>query len=161
MVYGELRQMAERSLGSERYETTSATSLVHDLFLQLMKGKRIQWEDRSHFFGIAARIMRQLLVMRARRRNTLKRGGGNPAPLPPVENAVFDAADLLALDMALEKLELLDPEKARLVELRFFGGLTMEETAEATGVSLATAKRHWDFSRRWLFREMSAGAPLP
>lgn len=164
IVYGELRLMAGTSLRHERDPTTSPTSLVHDLFLRLVEGKRVHWQDRGHFFGIASRILRQLLVGRARHRKALKRGGNvaivglsDFLPSGAREGGQWeDGIDLLALDQALVRLGEMDPAKARLVELRYFGGLTMEDAAAAMDISLSSAKRHWGVSRRWLYREMTA-----
>lgn len=154
--------MAAGVLRNERQALTNPTSLVHDLFLQLMKGRRIEWEHRGHFFGIAARILRQLLVGRARRRKAGKRGGdiqitdlSEAMDAAGAVNSDVSGVDLTELDDALNKLEELDPGKALIVELRYFGGLTMEETASAAGISLATAKRHWAYAKRWLYLELS------
>ncbi len=167
LVHRELHDLAGQYLSREAHESTAPTSLVHDLYLRLLQTKKIDWEDRHHFFGIAARILRQLLVTRARMRLAQKRGGGlsitefspNADPASP---AAVDTADVLALDVALSKLETLDEQKARIVELRYFAGLSIEETAEAVGVSMATVKREWAFSKLWLRRELvgaDGGAP--
>lgn len=158
-VHGELHALADQYLQREAHEATAPTSLVHDLYLRLLQEKKIDWENRHHFFGIAARILRQLLVARARDRMALKRGGGMAiASLEPgmdsAAPAAMDAADVVALDSALSKLESYDEQKARVVELRYFGGLSIEETAAATGVSVATVKREWAFSKLWLRREL-------
>lgn len=160
LVYAELRRMAGAALSREALPPTAATSLVHDLFVRLATQRQIEWKDRGHFFAIAARILRQLLVARARRRNTQKRGGGQQAEpisgdLPVVQGEALSAEELMSLDRALDALAQIDPDRARLVELRYFAGLSLEETAEALGVSLATVKRHWEFARRWLHREIS------
>lgn len=163
LVYSELHRMAAIALSKEGYELTQPTSLVHDLFLQLVAQRRVQWEDRGHFFGIAARLLRQILVARARKRNALKRGAGKPSEdLAEVQSPSLDTLgreDLISLDRALDSLARLDESKARLVELRYFGGLSLEETAKAMGISLATVKRHWEFSRRWLYMEMTSQPP--
>jgi AcrR family transcriptional regulator len=135
LVYSELHRMAAIALSNEGYELTQPTSLVHDLFLQLVAQRRVQWEDRGHFFGIAARLLRQILVARARKRNALKRGAGKPSE------------------------DLAEVHSPSLDELRYFGGLSLEETAKAMGISLATVKRHWEFSRRWLYIEMTSQPP--
>jgi RNA polymerase sigma factor (TIGR02999 family) len=158
-VHGELHALANHYLQREAHEATAPTSLVHDLYLRLLQEKKIDWENRHHFFGIAARILRQLLVARARDRMALKRGAGIAiASLEPgmdsAAPAAVDAADVVALDSALSKLESYDEQKARVVELRYFGGLSIEETAAATGVSVATVKREWAFSKLWLRREL-------
>jgi RNA polymerase sigma-70 factor, ECF subfamily len=158
LVYAELHRMASAALAREAVESTPPTSLVHDLFLQLVAQRKVQWEDRRHFFGIASRLLRQILVARARKRNALKRGAGRSAEPLDVVIARTDGLgpeDVIQLDRALEGLARLDESKARLVELRYFGGLSLEETAEALGISLATVKRQWEFSRRWLYKEMS------
>jgi RNA polymerase sigma factor (TIGR02999 family) len=162
LVHRELHDLAGQYLRREAFESTAPTSLVHDLYLRLLQTKRIEWEDRHHFFGIAARILRQLLVARARTRLSQKRGGGlaitELAPgVDAASPAALDTADVLALDTALTKLDGLDTQKARIVELRYFAGLSIEETAEAVGVSIATVKREWAFSKLWLRREL-AGA---
>jgi len=158
-VHGELHALADLYLQRETHEATAPTSLVHDLYLRLLQEKKIDWENRHHFFGIAARILRQLLVARARDRMALKRGAGIAvASLEPGMDAeapaAIDSADVVALDTALSKLESFDAQKARVVELRYFGGLSIEETAAATGVSISTVKREWAFSKLWLRREM-------
>ncbi|MCC6540083.1 MAG: sigma-70 family RNA polymerase sigma factor [Bryobacterales bacterium] len=160
LVYAELRRMAGVALSREAVPPTAATSLVHDLFVRLATQRQIDWKDRGHFFAIAARMLRQLLVARARRRNTLKRGGGQVAEPITSDLAVgqppaLSPEELISLDRALDTLATIDPDRARLVELRYFAGLSLEETAETLGVSLATVKRHWDFARRWLHREIS------
>jgi RNA polymerase sigma factor (TIGR02999 family) len=162
LVHRELHDLAGQYLRREAFESTAPTSLVHDLYLRLLQTKRIEWGDRHHFFGIAARILRQLLVARARTRLSQKRGGGlaitELAPgVDAASPAALDTADVLALDTALTKLDGLDTQKARIVELRYFAGLSIEETAEAVGVSIATVKREWAFSKLWLRREL-AGA---
>lgn len=162
LVHRELHDLAGQYLSREAHESTAPTSLVHDLYLRLLQTKKIDWEDRHHFFGIAARILRQLLVARARTRLAQKRGGGlSMAELAPgvdaASPAAVDTADVLALDVALSRLESFDLQKARIVELRYFGGLSIEETAEAVGISVATVKREWAFSKLWLRREL-AGA---
>jgi len=159
LVHRELHDLAGRYLRQEAFETTAPTSLVHDLYLRLLQAKKIDWENRHHFFGIAARILRQLLVARARTRLAQKRGGGLSitglgAEADAASPAAVDTADVLALDAALSKLDSLDTQKARIVELRYFGGLSIEETAEAVGISIATVKREWAFSKLWLRREL-------
>jgi len=160
LVYCELRALARSHLRRERSEhTLQATALVHEVFVRLATGSRIDWQDRSHFFGVAARAMRQILVTHARQHGALKRGGGvekvdvtdAPAPVHPRE------LDLEALDVALVELAAMDPRLARVVELRFFGGFTIDETAEALACSAATVSRDWQVARLWLFRRMSAG----
>lgn len=170
-VYSELRRLANAALARELHQDTAPTSLVHDLFLRLATQKPVEWQDRGHFFGVAARMLRQLLVARARQRNSLKRGAGQSfgslidedCPLS-VEQAL-SPEDLLALNTALDSLALVDPQAAQLVELRYFAGLSVEETAAALDLSSATVKRHWTFARRWLHRQMTgsslASQPAP
>ena len=165
-VYAELRRMAGSALKHENNSPpTAATSLVHDLFLRLANERQIAWQNRAHFFGIAARMMRQLLVARARNRNALKRGGGQQASQLDDEHTPnrdwLEPEELIELNRALEELESLDAQKARIVEYRFFAGLSIEETAEAMSLSPATVKRHWEFARRWLHHKVSgAGEQL-
>src|SRR5688500_7386268 len=158
IVYDELRRIAARYVGRERAgQTLQATALVNEAFLQLSAERTRQFENRSHFVAIAALSMRQILVQRARARNAAKRGGGvervtfdERALGAPAPAGGTDATDLVALDDALSRLATLDPEQARVVELRYFGGLTIDETAEAIGVSPATVKRQWTMARAWL-----------
>jgi RNA polymerase sigma factor (TIGR02999 family) len=157
LVYQELRRLAASYLRRERPgQTLQPTALVHEAYLRLMKDKPDRWQNRAHFCAIAAHSMRQILIERARARGALKRGGGGPrvtldeALLAGGERTI----DLVALDEALERLAAMDAEQARLVELRFFGGLTVEETAEAMNISPATVKRHWTVARAWLAREL-------
>jgi RNA polymerase sigma factor (TIGR02999 family) len=159
-VYEELRRHAERAMRREGGEhTLQATALVHESYLRLVDQRRVEWRNRAHFFAIASTVMRRVLVDHARARLTAKRGGGAaPVSLAGVQPATpegTDEADLLALHDALEKLAALDPDQARLVELRYFGGLTIEETAEALSISPATVKREWALARAWLRRELS------
>ena len=158
IVYDELRRIAARYVGRERAgQTLQATALVNEAFLQLSAERTRQFQNRSHFVAIAALSMRQILVQRARARNAAKRGGGvervtfdERALSAPAPTGGTDAMDLVALDDALSRLAKLDPEQARIVELRYFGGLTIDETAEAVGVSPATVKRQWTMARAWL-----------
>ncbi len=160
LVYKELHQVAGRYMRRERPgQTLQATALVHEAYLRLVKQKDLAWANRAHFMAIAANLMRQILVERARARRTARRGGGG-IRITYDESLVVatePAVDLVALDEALTRLESLDPGRARLVELRFFGGLTVEETAEALGISPATVKRQWAVARAWLHREISRG----
>jgi RNA polymerase sigma factor (TIGR02999 family) len=157
IVYDELRRLAAAYLRRERPgQTLQPTALVHEAYLRLIKDRPGRWQNRAHFCAIAAHSMRQILIERARARGALKRGGVQ-ARVTLDEGLVAGeprAIDLVALDDALERLEQLDAEQARLVELRFFGGLTIEETAEAMGLSPATIKRHWTVARAWLAREL-------
>ena len=163
-VYHELHRIAQRYMRHERAGHTLQTSaLVNEAYLRLMETDRIQWEDRAHFFGIAAHFMRRILVDAARRKGFAKRGAG-------VHRRTFDEAlvvspgrgpDLVALDDALQALAKLDPRKSQVVELRFFGGLTAEETAEVLQVSPQTVLRDWGLAKTWLTRELERGAHEP
>ena len=161
LVYGELRRVAGGYLRRERPgQTLQATALVHEAYLRLMREQHVSWQNRAHFCAIAANSMRQILVERARARNAAKRGGG-VARITLVDEKVGAAAgedlDVEALHEALERFSAIDPERARLVELRYFGGLTIEETAEVLGQSPATVKRAWALARAWLARELQGG----
>lgn len=161
-VYDELRQLARGYLRRERPGHSVQTgTLVHEVFVRLFEGQPIPWEGRAHFFGIAARLMRQILVDHARAREAAKRGAGEAAePLATALSVAVQAMDVgvLALDRALEDLSAIDPCQARVVELRFFGGLTVEETAEAMGMSTGTVKREWAMARAWLRRAVGREA---
>lgn len=158
LVYDELRRIARNKLRNERLgHSLDTTALIHEAYLKLVDLDRVQWQSRAHFMAIAAQAMRNILVSHARRRNRIKRGGG--APHEPLEDDVPDlppaeADRILALDDALEKLATLNPRHARIVEFRFFGGLTIEETAAALDISPATTKRDWSLLRLWLGREL-------
>ena len=160
LVYDELRRIAHRHLARESTgRTLSTTELVHEAYLKLIDQTRVQWNERAHFLGVAAIAMRRILVDRARSRRRLKRGGPNvPVPLDSVDLSVDDRADLVvALDEALDRLRELDERQARVVECRFFGGMTEEETAEALGIGVRTAKRDWAKARSWLYSELYDG----
>jgi RNA polymerase sigma factor (TIGR02999 family) len=159
LVYDELRRLAASYLRRERPgQTLQATALVHDAYLRLLQDSNLSWQNRAHFFGIAARSMRQILIERARARNAAKRGGDqvrvtfDPGLIVPVEASI----DLEVLDDALTRLGALDPDLARVVEVRFFGGLSIEEAAEALGISPATVKRRWTAAKAWLARDLGA-----
>ena len=161
LVYDELRVIASRRLAHERRDhALHTTVLIHEAYLKLVGQRAVDWQNRAHFFAIAAQLMRRIVVDEARRRLTQKRGSGGvalaiedvAAPEPSVA-----PVDVLALDTALGELERLDPEQGRLVELRFFGGLTVEETAEVLGHSPATVKREWAVAKGWLYRALTAG----
>jgi len=161
LVYAELRAMAARYLSREpRDRALQTTALVHEAYVKLVDQRDVQWQNRAHFFGIAAQLMRRILVDDARRRMREKRGGGvvkvslEDVPIPAPAASV-DAVDALALDAALTELERLDPDQARIVELRFFGGLTLEETATVLEVSPATVKREWAIAKGWLYRALT------
>ena len=162
-VYQELRRLAGAYMRREAPgQTLQPTALVHEAYLRLA-GAGTPWNDRRHFIGIAARSMRQILVERARARGALKRWG-NLNRVSLAESLAAAGADgntdlLPALDEALSRLELIDPEQARIVELRFFAGLTVEEAADSLGLSPATLKRRWSLARAWLFRELSSSQP--
>jgi len=163
IVYQELRRLAAAYLRRERPgQTLQPTALVHEAYLRLMKDRPDRWQNRAHFCAIAAHSMRQILIEKARARGAAKRGGARPRVTLDEGLVGTDerSIDLVALDEALERLAAIDAEQARLVELRFFGGLTVEETAEALGISPATVKRHWTVARAWLARELS-GSPPP
>ena len=162
-VYDELRRLAGNYLRHERPgQTLQATALVHEAFLRLSKEKNQPWKNRTHFLAIAALSMRQILVQRARARHAEKRGGPNADRITLDESVMAEHApdatggvDVLALDAALERLAALDPQQSKIVELRYFGGLTVEEAAEALDISPATVKRHWTLARAWLKKELS------
>ena len=162
-VYAELRRQAERALRRESAgHTLQATALVHEAYLRLVDQNRVAWRNRAHFFAIAAQMMRRVLVDHARTRLAAKRGGElQRVTLGDVGAGTADQGDgdidLLALHDALELLATIDPRQARLVELRYFGGLGIEETAEALEVSPATVKRDWAVARAWLRRELATG----
>ncbi len=155
-IYAELNSIAARHLANERQVVElQPNSLVHEAYLRLIDMNRVQWQNRAHFLAIAAKVMREILVDKARKRNAAKRDGGIQVTL----SGVYAAADApttnaLALHEALERLAEADPDRARLVELRFFGGLTIEECAEILEVSPATIKRSWEVARGWLYRAM-------
>jgi RNA polymerase sigma factor (TIGR02999 family) len=167
-VYDELRRLAANYLRHERPgQTLQATALVHEAFINLSKQKNQPWKNRTHFLAIAALSMRQILVQRARARHAGKRGGG-AAKMSLEEPLVAEQAalsrqgeqrqggvDVIELDAALEKLAALDPQQARIVELRYFGGMTVDEVAEALDISPATVKRHWTVARAWLHKELT------
>lgn len=157
-VYDELHRLARHYLRRERVGHTLQTSaLINEAYIRLVD-QNVAWQNRAHFFGIAARLMRQILVDHARAHKYAKRGGSNAkkVSLDEVSNlAQGKAAELIALDDCLQSLAAIDPQQTRVVELRFFGGLTIEETAEALGISHATVERDWSAARAWLRREMT------
>jgi RNA polymerase sigma-70 factor, ECF subfamily len=157
-VYDELRRIARRCLRQERTgHTLAPTALVHEAYARLIDKSRVQWQDRAHFFGVAAQTMRRILVDYARKRHAARRGGPSLS-LPGEETVGPDGRrdlDLIWLDEALDRLAALDARQSRIVELRYFTGLTIKETAEVLAISTATVKREWDFARAWLHREMS------
>ena len=158
-VYDELRRLASSYLRRERdAQSLQPTALVHEVYLRMLHDKPMLFQNRAHFCAIAATTMRRILVERARARHALKRGG--VAPRVTLEESLAEdtagtqSVDVLALDQALERLEAIDPGRARIVELRYFGGLSVEETAEELDMSPATVKRHWSVARAWLAREL-------
>jgi len=161
IVYGELRRLARHYLRSERVNITlQTTALVNEVYLKLVDFKRMRFKDRTHFFAVSAQLMRRILVGHARRRN-LKRGGGLQH-IPIDETHAFapdHPTDLVMLDNALRALARFDSRKAKVVEMRFFAGLSVEETAEALNVSPITIMRDWNSARAWLFREMGGASP--
>lgn len=157
LVYEELRQLAHRQMRRERAgDSFQTTALVHEAYLRLVDYKRMRPRDRAHFFGIAAQAMRRILIERARSRGSAKRGsGGQKVSLEEVEDiSNARAAGLIALDDALTILSTIDPRKAKIVELKYFGGLTIEETAEVLEISTPTVERDWQTAKIWLHREI-------
>ena len=160
LVYDELHTLASRRLAREwRHGRMQTTVVVNEAYMKLFNQRQVDWQNRGHFFAIAAQVMRRILIDQARRELREKRGEGSvpvsldeamPAPPP-----ALDAVDALDLDRALKKLESLDPDQGRIVELRFFAGLTVEETALVLGISPATVKREWAIAKGWLFRELT------
>jgi RNA polymerase sigma factor (TIGR02999 family) len=159
LVYEPLRAIAERHLHREREgHTLQPTALVHELYIRFVDQRHVDWRDRTHFYAVSAQVMRRILVDYARRRKSDKRGG---ALLPVTLTAALEACaeenfDVLALDLALQSLEAVFPQQAKLVELRFYGGLTLDETAEALGISAATVSREWTMARAWLRRALAS-----
>ncbi len=163
LVYDELRRIARRCLAGQRSDhTLQPTALVHEAYLRLARRDSLDWRDRVHFFAMAAQMMRQILVDHARKHAAAKRGGNAVTLLLDEESVVSKQAsfDLLALDDAMKQLASLDPRQSQIVELRFFGGLSIEETAQAVNISPATTKREWATARLWLYQAMSAGTEL-
>ena len=159
LIYAELRRLARRSMRRENPQHTLETgALINEAYLRLADWKNAKWENRAHFYGVAAQIMRRVLVDHARAHAYQKRGGGaRPVALDEAVVASPDRApDLIALDEALERLSKKDPRKGKVVELRFFGGLSVEETAEVLNVSPFTVIRDWNFVKAWLSRELKA-----
>ena len=163
LVYEELHRMALRYLAGERaHHSLQATALVNEVCIRLLGWDQGRWQNRDHFFGVSARMMRRVLVDIARRRRADRRGGAGAVqvPLDDVDVAAPSMdVDLVAMDRALEQLAEKDSRKARVIELRFFGGLSMEETAQALGVSLRTVHSDWAFARAWLYRMLTSGEP--
>ncbi len=157
IVYDELRKIAGNFLRNERHNTLQPTELVNEAFIRLVDQKNIEWEDRHHFMGIAAHLMRQILIEYLRKKKALKRGGANRNLLLDEVQEPEDKKplDLIKLDEALKELEGIDPDKCRIVELRFFTGLTLSETARVMKISHAKVKREWTMAKAWLFRYIS------
>lgn len=158
MVYEELRTISSKYLRDEhRKHTLQTTELVHEAYLKLIGDEKLTWENRSHFFGIAARSMRQILVDYARKRKSQKRGSGETKlSLENAELIVGESEEeLINLNDALDKLEKIEERSCKIVELRFFSGLSIEETAKMLNISTATVKRDWNFARAWLYREIN------
>jgi RNA polymerase sigma factor (TIGR02999 family) len=161
LVYKELRRLAHQHLRNERAgHTLQTTDLVHEAYLKLVNQRRVRWQNRAHFFGISAQIMRRILVDQARSRNRIKRGGG--LPLISLDKAMAVSPeplfDLTAFDEALTQLAGVDPRKARIVELRFFGGLSVGETAGFLDISEVTVMRDWKMAKAWLHKALSQAA---
>jgi RNA polymerase sigma factor (TIGR02999 family) len=157
LVYGELRRLARYYLRGERPDhTLQSAALVNEAYLRLVRQELPQWQNRAHFFGVAAQLMRQILVDHARNQLAAKRGAGVPRLTldPRIALPQKQELDLVALDDALNRLASLDPQQSRLIELRFFGGLSIEETSEVLSISPATVKREWATARAWLQRDM-------
>lgn len=159
IVYGELRRTARAYMRSEQGNTLQTTALVNEAWLRLVEIRKVEWKDRSHFFAMAATLMRRILVDRARTNGALKRGAGSRGMQLDAAIVMTPGwqAEVLDLDRALDALEALDARKARVVELRFFGGMSVEETALALDISPKTVLRDWNISRTWLARQMSNG----
>ncbi len=158
LVYQELHRLADHYLRRERVgHTLQATALINEAYLRIINQEAVNWQNRAHFFGVAAQMMRRILVDHARSHLYAKRGGGaqkltiNEALDVPQQERDLD---LVALDDALQRLEQIDPQQSKIIELRFFGGLTIEETAEVLGISPATIKREWNWAKAWLYREL-------
>jgi len=164
LVYNELRTLASRQLTREwRHDRLEITAVVTEAYLRLLDQRDVDWKSRGHFFAIASQLMRRVLIDHARLRTREKRGGiQTPAEfneaLTVADTHALDAVDVLDLDRALTRLEALDPGQARIIELRFFGGLTIEETAHSLALSPTTVKREWAIARGWLYRELTRQA---
>lgn len=161
LVYEELHRIASRFMARESPgHVLQTTALVNEAYLRLVDQKKVEWQNRAHFFGLAAQMMRRILVDHARQKRYIKRGGG--ARLVPLEEAALISSekseDVLLLNSALEKLTAIDPRKSQVVELRYFGGLSVEETAEVLKVSGNTVMRDWNFARAWLHREIKGSS---
>lgn len=155
LVYSEMHRIARSHLGSERPgHTLDPTALVHEAYLRLVDQRRVDWKGRAHFYSLASRMMRRILVDHARRQRTAKRSPVEPAAAAALRQ---HAEEVLAVDMALDRLAALDERLARVVEMRFYGGMSVDETAAALAISAATVKRDWSAARAWLHRELAGG----
>jgi RNA polymerase sigma-70 factor (ECF subfamily) len=163
VLYEELRRLARHFLASERPDhTLQPTALVHEAYIRLVKQNAVDWSNRAHFLGVAASMMRRILINYAKARKTAKREGYSEALTLDDSLGVFQdpQVDLIDLDQSLEQLSALDPQQGKVVELRYFGGLSVEETAEVLGISVATVKREWSTARLWLLHQMEGNPPL-
>jgi RNA polymerase sigma factor (TIGR02999 family) len=158
LIHAELHRLARRHMRGERkHHTLQTTALVNEAFLRLINLKRVRWQDRAHFFALSARLMRRVLVDHARSRQFLKRGGGAATtPFDDASLSVERSVDFVALDDALEALATIDPRKAKVVEMRFFAGFSVQETAAALHVSPETVMRDWGVAKAWLHRELQS-----
>jgi RNA polymerase sigma factor (TIGR02999 family) len=164
LIYDRLRRQAAHQLRRERAgHSLSPTAVVHELYLRLVPQERAEWVNRTQFFAVASRLIRRVLVDHARERGARKRAGDwqRVSLADEVAGEAPRDVELLALDAALDELAALDPRRARLVELRWFGGLSLDETAEALGISAATVSRDWQLARAWLHRRLAGGEPTP
>ncbi len=158
LIYDELKRLAANYLRRERSDhTLQPTALVHEAYLKMVDITRVNWQSKAHFIGVAANQMRRILVDHARQHNAEKRGGDFHIMTlnEDIDKAVEQSTELIALDDVLNELAKIDPTKAKLVELRYFGGLTFEETAEVMGVSVITVKRHWRMAKAWLYGQLT------
>lgn len=157
LVYQELRRLAQHALAGEHQSSIDGTVLVHETYLKLVDQRRVRWRNRAHFFALAGRLMRRILVDQARHRNAAKRGGGRPLTL--IEAVAAERPrdfDLIALDEALTDLGVFDQRQANIVEMRFFSGLTVRETATVMEISPATVKREWSMAKAWLYGRLDS-----
>ena len=164
VVYDQLRRQAAAYLGRERRDhTLQPTALVHEAYVRLIEKDRISWQDRGHFFAMSARAMRRVLVDYARAHKAKKRGAGMPQVSfediqhSPTDSVTMGPADLLLLDESLKRLDQIDPQKSKIVQLRYFGGFSLDEITQMLGCSRATVTRHWRMAKAWLYRDMQAG----
>lgn len=158
-IYADLTRIANAYLAKDRRDVElQPHALVHEAYLRLVDTNRVNWHDRTHFFATAAKVMRSILIDRARQRSSAKRNGGMQVSLTQLSAAQENVAtDIMVLHEALEELHSIDPQRAVLIELRYFGGLTLDEVSEHLGISPSTAKRHWQVARAWLYKRMQHG----